>query len=136
MKTTTPKQLKVIQTLLRQNNIVTEEHKRPLIASFTDGRTDSSRAMEIKEAEKLISHLVNLSPVEKSADKMRKKLLSMAHEVGWKIQGTDKISMKDVNAWCIKYGHKHKKLDDYKYEELPALITQFETMYKQYLSKV
>jgi len=47
-----------------------------------------------------------------------------------------KLDMRRVNNWCLKYGYLHKLLDEYTYEELPKLVTQFEEVYKDMLRKV
>ncbi|WP_145859076.1 hypothetical protein [Pedobacter suwonensis] len=67
---------------------------------------------------------------------MQRKILSMAHEKGWKLPG-GKINMAKVNGWCMKYGVPvHKPFNDYTVAELPALVTQFEKMYAKHLNAI
>lgn len=131
----TANHLTAIRTLLSKNGMKGEDTKKEIVAAYTGGRTDSIRAMYFQEAEQLISYLKSLDPEVAKAEKMRKKIISMAHEMGWKLP-SGKIDMKHVNDWCIKYGHAHKTLNDYRYNELPALVTQFQAAYKEYLKKV
>lgn len=135
MKTTTPAQITIIHTLLGKAG-VKKEDKPSVISEFTGKRTTSSREMTVKEAEVLISHLKNLDGKEPKAEKMRRKLISQAHEMGWKIEGSTQINMKRVHTWCKKYGYLHKRLDDYTYEELPKLLSQFDEVYKQFINNI
>jgi hypothetical protein len=135
MRTITKDQLKAVHTLLGKIGITDKEEKKKEIIAYTGGRTDSSRAMTFTEAEQMIATLMSLDPAAGKAEKMRKKILSLAHEMGWK-KPNGKINMDHVNQWCIKYGYLHKKLDDYTYKELPQLVTQFTNAYKDYIKKV
>lgn len=60
-------------------------------------------------------------------EKMRRRILSMAHEMGWQIQG-GKIDMQRVNGWCERYGGFKKVLNKHTYLELVKLTSGFETM--------
>jgi hypothetical protein len=127
----TPDQLKAIHTLLNKQGL--KDEKDNIVSGFTAGRTTSSRAMHYDEAAALIGHLKQLDPEQASSDKMRNKILSQAHEMGWRIQGTDRIDMDHVNNWMLSKSYLKKKLDDYKHNELPKLVSQFEEVYKSYL---
>ncbi|MBA9078961.1 hypothetical protein [Rufibacter quisquiliarum] len=63
---------------------------------------------------------------------MRKKIISMAHKMRWQIDGT-KVDIARIDAWCRKYGAPAKGFNDYTYNELPKLVTQFGKVYKSYL---
>jgi hypothetical protein len=130
----TQSQLVLVHTLLSTNGIKDKDDKADIIRSFTAGRTSSSREMTHVEATALINHLKSLDPSERSADRMRKKIISMAHQMGWKTDG--KLDIGRVNNWCIKFSYLKKKLDAYEYTELPRLVSQFENVYKDYLRKV
>jgi hypothetical protein len=136
IKTTTPTQLKAIHALFNKSGVKEKEDKAQVISFYTGGRTSSSREMSVKEAEALISHLKNTDPSHQGADRMRKKIISMAHEMGWKKPNGTKIDMEHVNQWCIKHGYLHKPLDEYTYEQLPTLVSQFEKAYKDFIKKV
>lgn len=124
-------QVKAIYSLLGKNGL--RDEKENIVRSFTTGRTTSVRAMSFNQAAALIGHLKSLDVEDKAGDKMRNKIISMAHEMGWRKPGTDQIDMKHLNGWCIAHSYLKKKLDDYKYRELPKLVSQFEEVYKSYL---
>lgn len=93
------------------------------------------------EVIELINYMRTLTGIDdkkKRADKMRKKIISMAHECGWHtlINGKWIIDMNRLNAWMLKSSYLHKRLDEYNYKELPLLVTQFEQVYKSFLNKV
>lgn len=127
----TARQKSAIFTLLGRHGLMDE--KENIIATFTDGRTTSTKEMTDREAREMIQYLMKHNPRAGAEDKMRKKVLSMAHEMGWRVVGTEKISMARVNQWCITYGYLHKPLDQYSYDELPKLISQFESVYAKFL---
>lgn len=133
-KTSTYSQIACIHTLLSKQGL--KDDKRSIISSFTAGRTDSVKEMKNDEAAALIGHLKSMDPEEKSADKMRNKIISMAHEMGWRLPDTTKIDMKHVNGWMRSKSYLKKDLDAYRYNELPKLVSQFEEVYKSYLNKV
>lgn len=119
----TPNQITAIYSLLAKAGL--RDEKDNIVASFTNGRTDHVSEMLKEEAATLIGHLKSLNPDEKRAQKMRGKILGMAHEMGWKFGG--------LNNWCLQRSYLKKKLDAYDYNELPRLVTQFEQVYKSYL---
>lgn len=104
--------------------------KETLVLAFSNGRCKSSKELTLQEAGALITHLKSLD----GSHKMRRKIISMAHELGWKIPGTKKIDMDAINEWCKKYGFGKKELNEYTEQELPKLVTQFQNgPYKHYL---
>lgn len=128
----TKQQLTIIHTLLNKHKM--SAHKGDIVSGFTAGRTESSREMDIKEAAAMIRHLKTLDPDAKRAERMRRKIISLAHEMNWKLP-SGKIDMKHVDGWCIRLSYLHKKLDAYSLSELPRLVTQFENgPYKHYIS--
>jgi hypothetical protein len=140
----TPEQLKCVQTLLSKQG-ADKEQREWIVSVWTNHRTTSVCNLGKFEASKLIGHLKSQQPLHQASEKMRRKILSMAHEMGWEMPGTRsvvnnqvraRVDMKHVNDWCLKYGYLHKKLDAYTYEELPKLVSQFEGLYKQHLNKV
>lgn len=130
-KQSTLSQIGCIHTLLAKHGL--KDDKPNIVQAFTAGRTTSVKEMRQEEAAALIGHLKDLDPQERAGDKMRNKILSIAHEMNWRKPGTTDIDMDHVNAWCIQYGYLKKKLDNYTYTELPRLVTQFEEVYKSYL---
>lgn len=136
---------KQIHALL--NNTGLAEQKANLVFGFTQGRSDSSKDMTDAEAIDFINYLrrqPNAGGSGNQTNKMRRKIISMAHEMHWYSHGPSpltpeggrKIDMLRVNGWCIHYGYLHKKLSDYTYLELPKLVTQFTEMYNDYLNKI
>jgi hypothetical protein len=124
-------QLTAIHTLLSKHSL--KDEKASIVEAFSAGRTTSSKELRFAEAAALIGHLKSLEPTVGGAEKMRNKILSMAHEMNWRHEGTQRVDMDHVNNWCLSRGYIKKKLDDYTYNELPKLVTQFEEVYKSYL---
>jgi hypothetical protein len=143
MKKLNPKKLKAIYALLGDNGL--RDEKESIVNGFSGGRTTHASELTNAEAAALIGHLKSLDQTEGRATKMRNKILSMAHEMNWTTspltplqmeRGKKKVDMQRVNNWCSKYGHAHKPLDDYSYNELPRLVSQFEEVYKSHLKAV
>jgi hypothetical protein len=128
----TVSRIKAIHTLLHLRGLMDE--KQNIIRTFSDNRTDSSRAITDHEADELITYLQKLDKKSEEDDKMRKKILSMAHEMSWRIAGTGRIDMARVDLWCITYGKFHRRLDQHSHNQLPELVSQFEFMYKRFLN--
>lgn len=135
-QTITPPQLKTIHTLLGKQGVKDAADKKSVVRQFTDNRTESSKEMSKEEAERLITHLKSMDDTVEKADRMRKKILAMAHEMAWRKPDGKKIDMVRVNNWCKQYGYLHKLLDEYKYAELPMLISQFEEVYRDFIKNV
>jgi len=114
------------------------QHKKDLVFSFTSGRSDSSREMTDQEARDMISYLEGSKTAPDPADRMRKKIISMAREIGWeKRTATGRAAdMERIGNWVLKYGALKKPFNDYKINELPALVTQFERVYKDFLNRL
>lgn len=134
--TLSPGKLKALHSLFGEMNIKDKEDKDDIIKDFTGGRTTSSRELTESEAVNLLAHLKKLGGTANRSDKMKKKIIRLAHEMNWKKEGSAKIDMKRINDWCIRSGYLHKKLDDYKYSELPKLVTQFENVHKDFINKL
>jgi len=137
-----PNELKCIHALLNQHGLI--DDKASIVEAFSSGRTKSSKELTGNEAGALIAHLKTLDQNDTRATRMRNKILSMAHEMGWwkteqalpaSAVSKPKIDMMRVNNWCTKYGYLHKPIDDYNYSELPKLVSQFEGVYKDHLKQ-
>ncbi|TZF81802.1 hypothetical protein FW774_17245 [Pedobacter sp. BS3] len=135
----TKKQNAMIGYLLNRLK-VDSETKEELIYTYSDGRTTHISQLTGTEAAAVIQMLVNGAKLpETAASRMRRKILSLAHELGWKTTeknaaGKYKVDIKRVNNWCKQYGYLHKPLDEYTADELPRLVTQFENMYRKHLN--
>jgi hypothetical protein len=151
-------QNKLLHALLAQTNLTI--HKEDLVASFTDNRTTKSSEMGTDEAQHLITHLrtklppltttsgnTSISTTQQAqadqANKLRRKLIALAWQMNWistKVNANGSThtacDMPRVNGWCNTYGYLHKPLNDYKVDELPKLLTQFEKAYNDYIKAV
>lgn len=110
--------------------------KEEILRIFSNCRTGSCKELSSYEANAIILHLKSLDPEEVGAEKMRRKIISMAHEMGWRIPGTRKADMQRIDAWMVKSSYLHKKINQYRYAELPKLVTQFEAVYKSFLKGI
>jgi len=129
-------QNKQLHLLVKELNI-TPDNKEELVYSFSNGRETSSANLTHAECQGLINHLRAMKSgqrQEDKADKMRKKVLSICHEMNWKLPN-GKLDWNRINAFLYKYGYLKKTLNDYTEKELPMLITQFENLLKQYYAK-
>ena len=135
-----PEQLKCLHTLFSRLGI-SGDTKLAIISPAT-----ITRELSFSEAGALIKRLKeqqnSLNPARHAkAEKMRRKIISMAHEIGWQKPGTalasPKADIKRIDDWCRKFGYLKKALDNYTCEELPQLVTQFEYgPYKHYFFKL
>lgn len=126
----------IVQTLF--SKCALRAQKANIVRSFSDGRTEHITELDDDEVRRLIGYLrytardAARTPTQISEDKMKRKIISMAHELRWR-NADGKIDMKSLNGWCVKYGYLHKRLDDYSNAELPRLVQQFEVMYRNFL---
>lgn len=131
MNTINKKQIVIIKTLLRKVGADSAD----MATAYSNGRTDHVSELYLPEASELIKFLLNHSGNQITpAEKMRRKILSMAHHMGWQKPGISAVvDIARINAWCQKFGYLHKPLNNYKTNELPQLISQFERVYKSFL---
>jgi len=130
----TADQIKLCRTLLAKAGL--NAHKEAIVLSFSDERTTSLTALNQAETEALVKYLqVQSGQFENPRTKMVNKILSMAHEMHWELPG-GKVNMQRVNNWCLRYSGKNKPLDQFKYSELPALVTAFESVYRGFLKGI
>jgi hypothetical protein len=123
----------------------TQKYRHELVYSFSHGRTDNSADLSDLEVSELIRHLETMlrdrprpqaketrSGVDFRGQKMRRRILSMCHTIGWNtfdpITQKHQVDWARLNAWMLKYGYLHKPLNRYSYAELGRLVTQFENM--------
>ena len=142
MTNITPSQIKCIQAMISKLHL--RGSKEDLIAGASQQRTTSVVELTSEEAKSLIQYLKSQDPEEVKAEVMRKKIISMAHEMGWHLPNSKsqnsnskpKVDMARLDAWMVKSSILHKKLNQYQYKELPALITQFERVYQSFLKGI
>lgn len=116
--------------------------KQQIVSDSTGGRTEHSSDMQIGEITDLLTRLnkgaeIRLSADQEAGNRMRRRMLSMCYTLGWtKLnirQFKQTVDLDRLNAWCEKYGYLHKPLNAYTYDELPALVSQFEKFLKSEL---
>ncbi len=113
--------------------------KETLTATFSNGRATSTRELTDAEARQYIDYLNGKAatiPKTNVANKMRRKIISLAHSMHWHIPGSQKVNMARINQWCKTYGQYHKALNDHNIDELTNLVTQFTLVYESYLSNL
>lgn len=65
---------------------------------------------------------------------MRRKVIAMAHQIGWKHpDGSGKIDMHRIEDWMMKY--RHKGMNAQSKKELSDSITQFENMFRNQITR-
>lgn len=110
-------------------------HRTQLALRFSGGRTGRTSELRYEEAEQLIAYLASQLPDLKTrsgrkADRMRKKILSIAYQLGWEdLHG--KVDFLKLNRWLRQYGVHHKALNDLSERELVDTITQMEQLLKK-----
>lgn len=125
---------------------IDKETKEDLVYQYTNKRERSSSKMLVAECQALINYLRHLKqntvdvvkkarPVLENTpeNKMRRKVLSLFHELNWKANQT--LDWNRINAWMDKFSYLHKPLNAYKPNELPKLITQVEQLLKTHYAK-
>ncbi len=116
---------------------INSEQKKEMVNEVSRGRTESSAELSYTEMYELIEHLqslVNSTPDQQKANKMRRKIMSDFHELGWE-KGNGALDYQRINNWMTKSSYLHKFLNDYSVQELPRLVTQVDTMLKKELAK-
>jgi hypothetical protein len=136
----TPTQKKRLHCLLNQTG--NANNKAVMIIGFTEGRTEHSSEMTQQEAFEMIDHLQLLLPDKYSPlggggeNKMRRKIISQAYEMGWAKPGDWKKAVAAIDKFCTGEHGKYKKpLQKHTYAELVQVVSQFGQLYKSYLLK-
>lgn len=123
----TPKQISLARYLLNANGLDKEE----AVLSFTDGRTTHLTEMTSGE----FSSLINMLQGETPKDRMTKKILSMAHEMGWETPD-GKADISRINAWATKYTKHKAGIDKIPEKELAGVVSVFEKVYLSFLKGI
>ena len=124
----TKHQIKMIHTLLNNHRLM--KYKREIIASYTDGRTESSREMTREEAQYMINRLAAEAPLQR----MRRKVFALAREMGmiWgETKEDNRMNAAKINRFLKSRGAVKKPLNKLKYEELQQVVSQFQSMAKK-----
>lgn len=132
----TKKNLGIIHMLLSSTGLAAQ--KKNLVYGFTDGREESSGEMLDSEAEEMIKYLRQqekaLNDKSEDANKMRRKILSMCHRLQWTVNG--RVDMVRLENWCKEKSYLKKGLNEYTYQELPKLVSQFKNVYMSVIKRV
>jgi hypothetical protein len=111
-----------------------------LVEQFTAGRKNGLSQLSHFEYAEFLRWLNSAfqqatNTEAKKCNQMRRKIIALFHKMGYKLENGN-IDMQHVNDWCVKYGHKHKELNSYNYNELCDLLTQAESCYKSFLKAI
>lgn len=123
----TSSQLAFISVLMKKNGF-SPESVAQMCQEVSFGDTDRPEELNTHKCSKLIEMLNFRNP--SVPDKMRKRILSMAHELGWRTPD-HKVDVARVDRWCRDYGYLKKGFNDHARFELPKLVSQFEQMYEK-----
>lgn len=133
-----PKIFRHLMAILTKTGMQGRRHA--ICWDFSKERTESSKELTNTEMLSIIEALEKGFSELDRCDVMRKKIISMAHEMGWKlfVPGNlkSKADINKINNWCEKYGMYHKKLNAHNYKELISLVSQFEKFYETFQSKL
>lgn len=110
------------------------DDKMDLVKQFTNGRATSTKDMRVGELHSLIDHLNGKESPSAAGDKMRKHIISMAHQMGWELPN-GRADMPRIDAWCVKYGKYHRPLNEHNNAELQEIVTQFNIAYQQHIHR-
>jgi len=125
--------------LLAEKKLMSRRHD--IVYAASDGTTENSAELSELQIDDLIEYLENYgeekptrSGVAYNGQRMRRRILSMCYSIGWTRFDADQkrhvVDMERLDGWLRKYSHLHKALNDYKYDELPVVVHQFENLMK------
>ena len=125
----TPRQLIFVRKLLNREGLAFAEEEYAMV--YSNNRVKDLAELTYAETQNIIAAFVKPS----SADKMRRKILSMAHEMHWETSA-GAVDMQRVNAWCNKHTASHCDFNAISLKELPKVVSVFEKMYKTFLKQL
>lgn len=131
-----PVQIKRIHMLLNSLGLSDAETKASIVAQFSKSGATSSRDLLESEADALIRHL-DLHNPDASLNKMRRKLLSLGHQLGWYQGGPSsftpaQVNHYRVNEWCkSEKCAARKPMEEMTESELRAAVTQLKLILKK-----
>ncbi|MBB6131357.1 hypothetical protein [Mucilaginibacter lappiensis] len=98
-------------------------------------RTESTKDLFDNEMLAVIKELEDSFKVEDQCDQMRKKIISIAHQMFWELPN-GKADIARIDQWCVEQGPFKKLFNKHTIKELPTLVSVFEKVYKHYMSKI
>lgn len=112
-----------------------DDDKKSLVYQYTRGRSTSMRQMTHQEASNMLRDLARQIPNYEAIERMKRKIIGLARSLGWR-EKYDKGFYKAINNFIVANGAVKKRLNSLSFEELPKVVSQFETMLKTHLNKV
>jgi hypothetical protein len=98
----------MLHSLLNKTGLSTD--KANIVLGITNGRSEHSKDLSFEEARLMITWLQSQDKTKDGANKMRCKIISIAHEMHWHLSGTKDIDMPRLNGWCEKFSYLHIKI--------------------------
>lgn len=117
-----------ILRLLRWTNTLPQ--REDLVKEITQGRTSFLKEMTVRELGKLRDSLKERNI---KMNQMRKKIISMAYQLGWD-KGDGVVN--PIDHWCLVRSKHKQSMNLHNYEQLCELVTQFDVMYKREVGNV
>lgn len=127
-----PEQFRKMMALFQKSGLMGRRHA--FAWDFSDGRTESTKDLSHKEVQNIISALEDHFKDLDKADVMRKKMIALARQMHWEVDG--KADMKRIDDFCKKNGPYKKSLNSHNIKELGILLGVFKKVYKQYMSNI
>lgn len=110
--------------------------KGTLVASLTRNRTEEVHLMYAVEAE---AFAAMLEKRDKSMNNMRRKIIALAHQMGWK-DVKDKtgktVDYYRIDSWIKRYSLSKLAMKQLPVEQLTLVCNQFEAMWRKEVSRV
>ena len=138
-QTRTPAQNKALFGLFSRLGM-DETDRHQLASQVSGGRTQRTSQLTAAEADTLLRILQAANPLwQSSADRMRKKIIAMAHDLGWHHYSPSKgrfvADMARIDQWCQTFSQAKKGLNAHTEDEMPQLVSQFERMYSEHFDR-
>jgi hypothetical protein len=127
MQTATKPQIAKLHVLL--NNLGITDQKAEIIFNLTNGRTESSKALTVEEARRLIINLAEFDPNER----LKRIIFSLAYKAGIIYGDTaedKKMNTAKLNMFLKERGAVRLELNQMKYNDLVKVHRQFEAIVK------
>lgn len=125
----TPKQKTFVHRIIEREGLTFVSDN--LALEFSGNRTNVLAELNHKETQALINNFIKPS----STQKMKRKILSMAHEIRW-VTPEGKIDINKLNNWCKKYTPSHCDFNAISAKDLPIVVSIYEKMYKNVLKQL
>ncbi len=110
--------------LMRRTRTIGE--KEALVARHS--LCGARRIGEMTHDEAVALH-VSLMETDEAMDRMRKKIIAMAHQLGWKnLDGSGKADYARIDKWMCTYRQRSMNLQNHA--QLAETVTQFTEMFK------